>query len=228
MEMKIMYITYDIVPYIDYYSSLVNNNKLPKYYKSYLDHILEHKKLVYIAWIYIGDTLSELGFINKNDMCHIYDLIIEHDNSKLLKDEFYPYSRRFKGTKRRKSMVEDEFRCAVRKHKSRNLHHYESLQGYRGKFWKHYAVELICDYIAMGWQFNNYIYEYFQKVRNQLKTVLPKEYFDYIESIINIIPKKLSLAEEPLTENNIEYIWYRFNYYNDPFDDNQFCYEKKL
>ena len=72
----------------------------------------------------------------------------------------------------------------------------------------------------MGWEFSDYIYEYFQKVKDELKNSLPKEYYNYIESIINAIPEKFALAEEPLTENNISYIYYMFNYNSNPFEDN--------
>ena len=53
--------------------------------------------MVYIAWLYIADTLYNLGFINENDMVDINVLIINHDNSKLESDEFIPYAKRFNG-----------------------------------------------------------------------------------------------------------------------------------
>lgn len=204
--------------YIDYYNFLINHNQLPKYYKSYLEHVLKHKEMVYIAWIYIADTLHSLGFINENDINNINNLIITHDDSKLLKDEFIPYAKRFNGPKQKDLITKDNFKIAVKLHKERNLHHYESLKEYKGNKWKQYIVELICDYIAMGWEFDNYICDYFNKVKEELKNTLPSEYYNYMESIIIIIPDKLPLAIEHLTENNIEYIYYNFNYYRDPFE----------
>ena len=213
-----MITNYDTELFVNYYTWLIDHNQIPKYYKTYLEHILDHKKMVYLAWIYIGDTLHELGFIDQNDMANIYDLIINHDNSKLERIEFIPYAKRFYGPKQKNQFVKANFKAAVKLHKERNVHHYETLQSYKGKQWKHYAIELICDYIAMGWEFDNYICEYFQKVKDELKKNLPEEYYNYIENIINIIPEKLYLAEEPLTQNNIGFIFYRYNYYNDPFE----------
>lgn len=223
---------YDTELYVNYYTWLADHNQIPKYYKIYLEHVLDHKKMVYLAWLYVGDTLHELGFINENDMSDIYDLIINHDNSKLEREEFVPYAKRFNGPRQKNQVIKANFKAAVKLHKDRNIHHYEVLKSYSGRKWKHYAIELICDYIAMGWEFDNYICEYFQKVKDELKNELPEEYYNYIENIINIIPEKLYLAEEPLSENNIGFILYLYNYNNDPFEvyaeDDEKIYIKKL
>ena len=211
---------YDTELFTIYYTNLADHNQIPKYYKTYLGHILNHKKMVYLAWLYVGDTLHELGFIDENDMIDINNLIINHDNSKLERDEFFPYARKFNSPKQKNQAVKDNFKAAVKLHKERNTHHYETLKSYKGQKWKHYAIELICDYIAMGWEFDNYICEYFQTIKDKLKIDLPERYYNYIESIISIIPEKLYLAEEQLNENNISYIFYLYNYYNDPFKTN--------
>lgn len=211
----------DAESYIYYYKSLFALKTISKYYRSYLEHVLRHRYLVYIAWIYIADTLCSLGFINESDMDAIDNLIKSHDDSKLQEDEIIPYAKKFAKhiQIKKRPEIKENFKVAVILHKERNLHHYEALKSYKGKDWKHYAVELICDYIAMGWEFDNYVCEYFQRVKDELKSALPEEYYNYIERIICIIPEKLALAEEPLTENNIDYIYYRFNYFNDPFED---------
>ena len=209
---------YDTDIYTNYYSDLVDFKVIDEYYKEYLNHILEHKKLVYIAWIYIVDTLCKYNFINESDINKIHVNILNHDNSKLLYDEFIPYAKRFNGHKKNNHIVKTKFKDAVKLHKERNLHHFEALKKYCGKDWKYYAIELICDYIAMGWEFNDFICEYFNKVKDNLKNELPKEYYKYIEDIISVISIELTLTEEPLSNNNIEYIYYLFNYYNDPFE----------
>lgn len=222
-----MIINDDTKIYIDYYNCLLKNGQISQYYKKYLNHILNHKNMVYIAWIYIADTLHELSFIDKEDICHINKLIINHDDSKYEIDEFIPYAKKFnKPFKNQK--IQTDFKLAVKLHKERNLHHYETLKSYNGNNWKHYAIELICDYIAMGWEFNNYICEYFEKIKDNFKNNLPKEYYNYIESIIKIIPEKLKLVEEPLTKKNIEYIYYVYNNYNDPFEENNLKINKIL
>lgn len=205
--------------YIDYYKQLIDYKQIPKYYKAYLEHVLKHKELVYTAWIYIADTLLSLGFINESDMADINNLMINHDDSKLQRDEFIPYARRFNGPRHNRPVIKSSFKAAVKLHKERNLHHYETLKSYKGKNWKHYVIELICDYIAMGWEFDDYICEYFQKVKDELKNALPEEYYNYIERIISIVSEKLTLIQKPITEDNIGYIYHRFNYYNDPFED---------
>ncbi len=218
---------YKYTPYTDYYYNFVEHYPKYRYCITYLKHVFEHKKMVYIAWIYIADTLCSLGFINESDIDEITTLIMNHDDSKLERDEFVPYAKKFNGPRPNNPNIKFHFKRAVKIHKERNLHHYENLSSYKNKDWKHYSVELICDYIAMGWEFGDYIYEYFQRAKDKLKNDLPKEYYNYIESIINIIPEKLSLAEEPLTKNNIDYITYMFNYHNDPFEEKHFIKENK-
>ncbi len=205
--------------YVDYYNWLLDHEQIPKYYREYLGHVLNHKEMVYLAWLYIGDSLCELGFIDKSNMEDIDRLITNHDDSKFKKDEFIPYAKKFNGPKQGNQKVKTNFKTAVNLHKERNLHHYETLKSYDGDDWKNYVVELICDYIAMGWEFNNYVCEYFERVKDELKNNLPIEYYNFIESIINIIPERLSFAEEPLTENNIGYIYHTYDYYNDPFEE---------
>lgn len=205
--------------YATYYKDIVDFCGEPKYYLEYLEYIFRHKGLVCTAWKYICDTLCELGFINEKDIDNINSLIITHDDSKLKRDEFYPYAKRFYGPCKNNKYVKIHFKEAVALHKSRNLHHYENLKSYKGKDWKNYAVELICDYIAMGWEFNNYICEYFDKVKDELKNELPDEYYAYIESIIKVVQKKFELAEKPIDDDTIGWISYMYNYQNDPFEN---------
>lgn len=211
-----MIVSIDAEAYIDYYSWLINNNQIPKYYGSYLKHILNHKYMVHIAWIYIRDTLINLGFIDEDDASNIDNLIINHDDSKLQRDEFIPYAKRYNGSKKKNPLIKNNFKNAVKLHKERNIHHYEKLKSYKGENWRLYAIELVCDYIAMGWEFNNYVYEYFQKEKDELKKDLPDNYYKFIESVINLIPETFPLAEESLTKHKIEQICH---IYNDPFED---------
>lgn len=205
-----------------YYKDRVKYGSLEEFYGEYLNHILKHKAMVFTAWMYLADKLCELGFINESDMDKIHINIINHDNSKFLSDEFYIYAKRFYRNRRKNLRTNENFKKAVKLHKERNLHHFESLKDYKGDDWKCYAVELVCDYIAMGWEFNNYVCEYFGKVKDELKDNLPNEYYSYIESIIKIIPNEFSLAEEPLTTENMDYISHFFDNHNDPFEDNDY------
>ncbi len=213
--------------YTNYYNWLIDHKQIPKYYKNYLEHVLEHKKMVYIAWIYIVDILYERGFINENDIDEINELVLIHDNSKFQLDEFIPYAKRFNSPRKNNQQVKANFKNAVKLHKERNLHHFESLKQYKGKNWKHYAIELICDYIAMGWEFDSYVNDYFEKVKDELKNNLPENYYNYIESIIKIIPEELYLSNKPLTRNIIDYINYIYNRYNSPFDEEENIKELK-
>ena len=213
--------SFDAELFIYYYLEASKFNQIPEYCADYLKHVLRHKELVYAAWLYLCDTLCELGFINESDMNDIYDLIIAHDDSKLQRKEFFPYTERFNGPRPKNPYVKSRFKEAVQLHKDSNLHHYESLKSYKGADWRNYAVELICDYIAMGWEFDNYVCEYFERVKDELKNELPEEYYNYIESIIKIIPEKFELAEKAITEETLDWIAFNYTYYQgDPLESN--------
>ena len=117
--------------------------------------------------------------------------------------------------------------CALSTEEQNEARQIEALKKYKGSDWRNYAVELVCDYIAMGWEFNNYVCEYFDAVKDELKENLPLEYFNFIESIINIIPERLPIAEEPLTEENYETIYLLFNFRYDPFEITDYERERK-
>lgn len=171
-------------------------------YQKYSMHIEKHQWYVLYAWIILGNNLLNLGYINDDEYDYIQELIQFHDSSKLSYDEFIPYARKFYGRKPNTERVKFEFREAVRRHKMRNLHHYESLKDYKESDWKYYAIELICDYIAMGWEFGTYITEYYDSVKDKID--LPYEYKSYIEDIIyNALP---SMANEEFTSDTYAYV----------------------
>ena len=201
------------------YERLLKYGRIPKYNKNYLGHVIDHKKMVFLAWLYLRMPLYYTGHIDEDEIDIIDELIKKHDDSKLSKTEFYPYSKRFNGPKQNDPKVKANFKEAVRVHKMNNLHHFETLASYEGKDWKAYAIELICDYIAMGWEFDNYIFEFFQKAKDEMSQLLPEERYDYIENIINIIPKDFPLAEEHLTVDNIGCVIFLGDSYNDPVEN---------
>ena len=194
--------------YVYYYKWLVKNGQIKEFYEEYLKHVLEHKKRVLISWIYICDTLCELDFIDKSDVDDISKLIMKHDESKFRLDEFVAYARRFNGPRQKNEKVRINFKEAVKLHKERNLHHYEALKAYKGDDWKCYVVELVCDYIAMGWELDNYILEYYDKVKDEIN--LPPEYKSYLETILSILREdSLSAVEKPITNEFISEMLYK-------------------
>lgn len=133
-------------------------------------------------------------------------MILWHDNSKLSDEEWLPYAVRFYPIGNPDAaQVKQNFKKAALHHKLNNLHHFESLRNYRGSDWKCYIIEMICDYIAMGWEFGVYIFEYYDK--NKEKIQLPHEYKTYLEQVLHTLrTPSMSAIEEPLTNKRMVYL----------------------
>lgn len=164
----------------------------------YFDHYHKHTYYVVLAWKAICIELWNRNMLTESEFEKTTKLIAWHDQSKMDKSEWEPYAEKFFGNSS-KEEVKDAFKAAKREHKAKNLHHYESLKDYEGDDWKCYVVELVCDYIAMGWEFDNYILEYYDSVKESIE--LPSEYKDFLVSILDMLkePELFEIVEKPLT-----------------------------
>jgi len=175
--------------------------------KKYFMHYLKHTYFVVLAWKSIQDILIKNDLINEKEFNKINELILWHDNSKISKKEWTSYARMFYSIKNQNmDDIKKEFKEASKRHKKNNLHHFESLKDYKGPDFKCYIIEMICDYIAMGWEFNNYIFEYYEQ--NKEKINLPILYQEYLDNVLEII-KEVNFINEPLTQKRISYLYYK-------------------
>jgi len=177
--------------------------------KQYFMHYFKHTYLVVLAWKGIQDILIKNNLINEYEFNRINELIIWHDNSKISESEWLPYARKFNPVGcQDKDKVEIEFKQAVRHHKCNNFHHFESLKNYTGSDWKCYIIEMICDYIAMGWEFDSYIFDYYDS--NKEKIDLPTLYQEYLDEVLNLLKDpSMHFIEEPLTPKRISYLYFK-------------------
>ena len=154
----------------------------------YFDHYARHTYLVVLAWKGIQNRLIESGIISENEFFRINFLILHHDESKLLQDEWVPYARYFEPVGSvDKERSKNDFKKAVKQHKKRNLHHFESLRSYEGSDWKCYIIEMICDYIAMGWELGHYFFEYYDNHKGEID--LPDNYQSFLDEVLIILRK---------------------------------------
>lgn len=175
---------------------------------AYFNHYMKHTYYVVLAWKLIQDRLVAEGFISKEEFDKITQLIIWHDNSKISREEWLPYARKFYSIGKQSEEVKAEFQKAVAHHKANNLHHFELLQNYTGSDWRCYIIEMVCDYIAMGWEFGVYIFEYYEKERKSI--VLPPEYKEYLEQVLNVLrDPSLSAVEEEMTSKREAYLCFK-------------------
>ena len=174
----------------------------------YLEHLNKHTCYVVVAWKYVREVLWDRGLLNEKEFDKTNTNIAFHDSSKVNMDEWIPYRNRFYVEWEDQSKVKEEFKAAVKRHKERNLHHYESLKDYKGDDWKCYVVELVCDYIAMGWEFNNFVLEYYESQKDKID--LPSEYKSYLETIMDILREPIMHSvEEPITPEFINDIMFK-------------------
>ena len=174
----------------------------------YFEHYAKHTYYVVLAWKEIQSVLIEQGLISEEEFQKINQLIIWHDNSKISEDEWLPYARRFYSSHGNEESVKRDFKKAVAHHKKENLHHFESLKNYFGPDWKCYIVEMVCDYIAMGWEFGKYIFEYYEENRNQIE--LPARYQEYLDWVLNSLRESTiySYLEESLSQKRMVYLYF--------------------
>lgn len=165
------------------------------YFKYYWRHI----HYVVLAYNYIEPTILANDLLNSDEYEYLHRLISNHDLSKVSKEELVFYARYFFPIGEHDiNKDKKEFKIAVAHHKKNNLHHYESLKNYNGSYWKCYIIELICDYIAMGWQFDNYLFDYYNANKENID--LPKNYKDFLEYVLTLLdtPSK-KYIKEPMT-----------------------------
>ena len=153
---------------------------------AYLAHYTKHIFLVALAWLQIRNFLQEKNLITEEEKNQIDTLIINHDQSKKTPEEWIAYARYFhpKGNMSKQERKKS-FQKAVAIHKQRNLHHYESLREYKGPDYKCYLIEMVCDYIAMGWEFGNDLFSYYDKKNETID--LPFLYKEYLNEVIETL-----------------------------------------
>lgn len=177
--------------------------------RAYMYHYFKHTWFVVLAWKEIQDLIIANDLITEEEFQKINQLIIWHDNSKISKEEWLPYARRFNPIGNLdKDTVKREFKEAVRHHKSVNIHHFENLRTYEGPYWRCYIIEMICDFIAMGWELGHYIFEYYEEHKHEMQ--LPVEYQEYLDRVLEVLrDPSMHYIEEPLTTKRMTYLEFK-------------------
>jgi len=157
--------------------------------QDYLNYVKEHKQNVKLAWKELQEKCEGKGFsfIYDDWKYHILCSLIEkHDDSKLSNEEFIPYRQKFypcEGENIDKSL----FGVAWEHHKNNNPHHWEHWLNHEPSTpydKSMYAVEMVCDWMAMGYKFGDTAESFY--LNNKNKIILPVSE-DYIFEIFNAI-----------------------------------------
>ena len=143
------------------YNSLIRSKE-----KEYERYIYEHINNVIKA----VDELESIGIDSEtcNDLRKAFKL---HDKSKFSEEEFYAYRRYFHPIdKDEKAHAKDAFESAWVHHYKNNPHHPEYWIDSDGTIHDmplRYIYEMICDWIAMGYKFNDKPYKYYGMRKNK-------------------------------------------------------------
>lgn len=141
-----------------------------KKYKEYIDEHIENVKLV---WEDLQFHLKDEFWMDEDDNVSIHFLIETHDQSKYSADEFYGYRQYFyprDGAKK----VESAFNQAWNYHQNHNPHHWEYWLMYEDdklialEMPFHYIIEMLCDWTAMSYKFNDDPYEFYLKKKDSM------------------------------------------------------------
>ena len=146
--------------------------------REYLDYLETHYDNVQKAWKELEKKFNGKGycynFIYDNHLTAVIDIMIqEHDMSKLSSEEFvqfrkmfYPVGIELRENEERRAMF--RFKNAWEHHIKENPHHWEN---WTSKEFYHpyeatcHCVCMMCDWIAMGYVFEDNALEYYKKNR---------------------------------------------------------------
>ena len=156
---------------------------------SYINYLLEHKRNIERVWNGIYPTLILAGLINPEETEKIEENIGKHDDSKFIQPEFSAYAAFFFGGRKNKR----EERRKRSYHKDSNKHYHRALKEYVSNDWKCYAVEMVCDWEAMGLVHGLSANEYYVKAKEEIE--LPLDYKSFVEEVLLVVAH-LELEEE--------------------------------
>ena len=150
------------------------SNTVEQKKKEYIEYIDNHQANVWNAWcknmnlfLDIFPFLSDL--VNQKK---IQNNIIIHDKSKYSDEEFEPYRIQFFSINdKEKEGNKENFDMAWKHHYTNNMHHWNYWVNEKGEAKEmddFSIIEMICDWMAMGVQFNNTAAEYYEKNKDKI------------------------------------------------------------
>lgn len=159
-----------------------------KMQRKYYQYIEQHKKNILKAFYELLQC-KDLQWLILDD--HILNPLwlraLDHDNSCYEKEEFDYYRKHYFPIDANEwSKNEPNFEKAWEHHKKNNDHHWEYRQNWKDEDFNIHTelacLENILDWMAISYEHNDRISEYYEVYKNRVK--LPKKQKDFIEKII--------------------------------------------
>ncbi len=165
----------------------------------YIEYINNHITNVKKAYENLRSIETELMArvpeINYSNLHNTYQRIIVHDASKFSDEEFDAYRRHFHSINdAEKKDSEEDFKEAWKHHYVYNDHHPEHFNG-KEMFPKEAVLEMICDWIAMGYNgkptLSAYDWYYQNKDKDDTLKDMNKNTVELVEKILDVVHKYL-------------------------------------
>ena len=151
--------------------------------REYLDYLENHILNVNIAWDVLKEKCKDMRFTSDDYVYHSIEAeIFHHDLSKLSAEEFTQYRESFYPCEfepQKKSLG-----MAWEYHKEKNFHHWDAwtAKQYGNPYaWEIHCVHMVCDWMAMGYKFDDTAKQYYEK--NEDKIHLPDYAVEFIYRI---------------------------------------------
>lgn len=175
--------------------------------KEYRKYITDHRMKIADAFVEmvtcpaLSHLWEDLTFYNE-----LVDRIACHDDSKFSVEEFEPYRKYYYRAKGEVFSIADDsaFERAWEHHWTNNDHHWENRAAAAHKVLtrndKLAILENVCDWLAMGYRFEDRPYQYYEKVKEEIiEGGLPAQDIKFLEFVIN------ALEEDKENNKNYDY-----------------------
>ena len=141
--------------------------------RAYLDYLERHYNNVQKAWQLINDKCpkEDFRFLQEEEMWQAINLdVINHDESKLSKEEFTAYRKWFFPINEEEK-DKKAFDLAWAHHKKHNLHHWQhwTQLPYTEREGEVYLVSNVIDWVAMSMEFGGTAKEYYDNNKDKIK-----------------------------------------------------------
>ena len=154
--------------------------------REYRKYIEEHRQNVRKAFTEIC-MCPDLKWIVTYDLsCKLFKRIENHDLSKYSEEEFNAYRKyHYPINYIEKCSVKEDFDKAWEHHWKTNDHHWQARQNMKEEMTEEIelaCLENICDWLAMGYKFNDRPIQYYNKHKDEI--ILPKIQINFMERVM--------------------------------------------
>lgn len=172
--------------------------QIKKQEKKYKKYIKEHRNNVKLAFEELNSNAYIYQLCGKEILEQLKERIEKHDLSKYSKEEFDAYRKNFFPINEgEKQTNKENFDKAWEHHWKNNSHHWQHRQD-KTSFSEDNAEEVldvlenVCDWLAMGYKFNDRPYQYYNNNKEQIKLCdEERKYLEHIlYDIIDYVPEE--------------------------------------